>query len=122
MADIDEEDVQLEANEDAEFTDDDEEDLEDEEDLDDDKKKARKDTKKVSKKVTKKGSKKVVKSTKKVVLHKHTNIPVKKSGQKCPKGQHKIFKNLGSKKKILGGKKKGQNLPEYAIVCAKDKK
>jgi hypothetical protein len=46
------------------------------------------DTKKVSKKVTKKVSKKVVKAKKPVVLHKNTKIPVKKSGAKCPKGQH----------------------------------
>ena len=54
--------------------------------------------------------------------HKHTKIPIKKSGEKCPIGQHKVFRNLGSKKTIRGGKNKGKALPEWAIVCANNKK
>ena len=54
---------------------------------------------------------------KKVENHKNTKIPIKKSGKKCKKGSHAVFKNLGSKKTILGGKNKGKALPEWAIVC-----
>ena len=47
---------------------------------------------------------------------------IKKSDVPCPAGQHKVFRNLGSKKVIRGGKNKGKALPEWAIVCAHNKK